>query len=138
MKKISFLTTILLAAVLGVSSPLMAAHHKESSDEYAHDSGKMSAGKMERISEKLGLDESQKAQFAEIMKAKHARKKEIIEASGIKESLGELNDETREKLKSVLSEEQMEKFEKMKEKRHDKHKSHKCKHCEGHNKECKH
>lgn len=128
MKKLTFLTSILLAAALGFSAPLMAAHHEGSSDEYAHDSGKKCPKKMGRISEKLGLDDDQKARFAEIMEAKHTRKKEIIEASGIKESLEQLHDETHEKLKSVLSEEQMEKFEKMKEKRHDKHKSHKCKH----------
>lgn len=138
MKTLSFLTSILLAAALGFSAPLMAAHHEGPSDEYAHDSGEMCPKKMGRISKKLDLDEDQKAQFAEIMQAKHAKRKEIIEASGIKESLGQLHDETHEKLKAVLSEEQMEKFEKMNEKRHDKHKSHKCKHCEGHQKDCKH
>lgn len=69
---------------------------------------------MDKVVEKLELTTDQESQFREIMEAKHANMKKYREA---------LRAETLDKLKTVLTEEQLAKYEEISaHRRHHKHK----------------
>lgn len=135
MKKLSLALITVLIACFGLSSPVMAEHDKSSFfDEPAREGAKVCSKKLARMAKKLDLSEEQQAQFLEIMETQKNRKHEIIEASGVRESLKNLRLETKDKLGAVLTEDQLEKFEH----HHDRHRSHKRK---GHgdcDHQCKH
>lgn len=134
-----------LIVAAGFSAPSIAGHSNEHDSSAkpessakvcphnkAHGDGKKCEHhghcKHGRIARKLGLTDEQKEQFRQVMKEQYAKKQEIIEASGIRESLENLHAETVEKLDSVLSDEQLEKFEKH-HARHKKDREHKqCQH----------
>ncbi len=87
---------------------------------------------IERLASDLGLDESQKGEVERILEAQHAKMlaaREEAEASGVRPSHEEMHkrreqmqQETLEQLKPVLTEEQLQKFQSlMKERRRGPH-----------------
>ena len=79
-----------------------------------------------KLAKKLGLEESQKDSFIEIMTSQHAKRKATKENSGVKEAMKAINLETQQSLSSVLSEEQLAKVaEHQQQRKNRKHHSHK-------------
>lgn len=102
-----------LVAGLSVSGVAMASSHKHKHDEH----GKYAnpEQKVEKMAEKLSLTPDQKAEILVIMKEQSAQRNKLREA------MRELREQSHEKIKQVLNEEQRERFSKMREKHHDKH-----------------
>ena len=131
MKTSFYAIIIVLAGTIGYSVPLIAGHpeHHGVFDKGGESADKTCPHKKKghgHLTKKLGLNDSQRAQFEEVMKAQRAKRQELIDASGIKNSLKDLHGETVQKLSKVLDAEQLEKFETY----HAKRSSHKCgKHC---------
>lgn len=74
---------------------------------------------MERMADKLDLDEAQAAKFKEIMQAAHAQRHEVMQKQFeiVKPQMEAIESDTRTKLGSVLNEQQMEQYDQMAEKR---------------------
>ena len=68
-----------------------------------------------KLTEKLGLEENQVDPVQQIMKEQHEKRREIFQANreALKNSMSALHNETKERLSSVLTPEQLQKFEEM-------------------------
>ncbi len=128
MKKRSFIHAIMLAASIVVSPQLFAGHPCPYADGDAAGHKMCPHKKMGFMpaAQKLNLTDAQAEQFRQVMEAQHARRNEIIENSGIRESLENLHAETRQQLEDVLDEEQLARFDEF----HEKRKAHKYGQCD--------
>ena len=103
------LTAIILGSLL-VSSMALADHPA---------GGKHGGKHKDRFISKLELTEEQKQPVAEILKEQWKKRKEIKQAAmeQVKPQMEALNEETRQRLAEILSEEQLQKYDKMSSKR---------------------
>jgi len=113
--------TLLMAATLGLTARLATAEPPDAPPQ-----GRRPP--IERLAEDLQLDDYQKGEVEKILEAQHAKMqaaREEAEASGTRLTRGEMKgrheqmqQETLEQLKSILTEEQLQKFQTlMKERR---------------------
>ena len=105
------LTAIILGSLLA-SSMALADHPA---------GGKHGGKHKDRFISKLELTEEQKQPVAEILKEQWKKRKEIKQAAmeQVKPQMEALNEETRQRLAEILSEEQLQKYDKMSNKRHE-------------------
>lgn len=98
-------------AVVALANPVIAGESNGESSAHKRQPN------WERLADKLELSEGQTVEFVALMQSQHEQRKQIMEENGVHEKLSSLRQETREKLSSVLTEQQFESWEEHLQKR---------------------
>jgi Spy/CpxP family protein refolding chaperone len=115
----TILTAVLLCSALSLS-PVARAAEKPAGDKAGGDRAAKMRERMQEMTEKLGLNESQKEKFRGVWQERMEKSKEIFGDSNLSqeqkmEKMKAIRDEYEPKIKAILTPEQAEKWQKMQE-----------------------